>query len=184
MTNIQLNNHIGIENFSHIFYLYDDIQCYKQNLLSYIKTGISLNQHMVIIEDHIIYNEVVQLLSLEEQLLVHFIDNFTFYRYYEGFHIEKIVNHFASILNPLLSQELKIRTWANVIWNKDLFINSLEEFEEKADCCVNDLRIMSVCAYFSSSLNVNLQTAMMKNHKYLMTDEEFVESTLYNLGTS
>ncbi|WP_400243789.1 MEDS domain-containing protein [Niallia sp. JL1B1071] len=165
--NIQLNNHINIKNTSHIFYLYDDIQKYKYNLISYIKTGVSLKHQLIIIENPVIYKEIIHLLTKEEQKLVHYIDNFTFYQYYEGFQIDRIANHFTSLIEPLVSQNVNIRTWAQVIWKKEFLIDSLVSFEEKADCCVNELGIMSVCAYSSSQLNAKIQTAFMKKQNIL-----------------
>ncbi|WP_227938158.1 MEDS domain-containing protein [Alkalihalobacillus deserti] len=111
---------------------------------------------------------------------MHHFDNHLFYRYYSDFHIHSIIENFSEILEPFLSENINIRTWAHVEWKKQDDISSkLEEFENLADCSVNEMGLMSVCAYDSSDVSASLQTTMMRSHEYLMTDREFVRSSLY-----
>ncbi|WP_372447616.1 hypothetical protein [Neobacillus rhizophilus] len=75
---------------------------------------------------------------------------------------------------------MSVRTWANVQWrNQENIEAELAAHEKLADCNVNEMGIMSVCAYSSSSISASLETRMMQSHEFLMTDIELVPSPLY-----
>lgn len=181
---IQLSKNIQVYSSAHILYLYENIDCYLENIIAYISAGIDRNHHLLIIENTTIYNEVEKrinkLFSNEEKKRIHHIDNYAFYRCYGDFHIHRIVEHFGELLAPYFNKKINIRTWANVEWKDQNDISKkIEEFENIADCSVGEMGLMSVCAYNSSKVNAYLQNAMMRSHEYLMTDKEFVKSSLY-----
>ncbi|MBM7655279.1 hypothetical protein JOC76_004789 [Neobacillus cucumis] len=180
----QLSNDLEVSNSAHILYFFEDHNSYLNNMIAYIKAGIERNHHLLIIENKYLYNEaekkINQLFSKEAQKFIHYIDNYLFYRCYGDFHIHSIVEHFGEILTPFFNEKMNIRTWAHVEWKEQDDISSkLEEFEHLADCSVNESGLMSVCAYSASDVSASLQTGMMKSHEYLMTDQEFVRSSLY-----
>ncbi len=181
---IQLTKNIKVEKGAHILYIYDELDIYLDNMIAYIRTGIDRNHHLLILENPTIYNEVEkridELFSDKEKKCIHHIDNYSFYRYYGDFHIHSIVNHFGEIIQTFINKNIHVRTWANVeLKDMDNISKKIEEYENIADCCVNKMGLMSVCAYNSSMVNAYLQTAMMRSHEYLMTDKEFVKSSLY-----
>jgi len=186
---IPLTKFVQVPNTAHILYFFDDQSNYIENMIAYIKAGLERDHHLLIIENPAIYRLVEPLLGKffsDEQLkCIHYIDNYTFYGYYGDFHVHSIVENFGEILQPFFNDTISIRTWAHVEWRKlDDIANKLEEFENLADCSVNGMGLMSVCAYASSDLSASLQTTMMRSHEYLMTDTEFVRSPLYRKSLS
>ncbi|RTR36388.1 hypothetical protein EKG37_02185 [Robertmurraya yapensis] len=183
---VQLTKFIQVNSSAHILYLYENTDTYINNLLAYIKTGIDRNHHLIIIENSTIYNlveaRINELFSSEDKNFIHHVDNYLFYRCYGDFHIHSIVEHFGELLDPFLNKKIDVRTWGHVEWkDQDDISKKIEDFENVADCSVNEMGLMSVCAYDSSKVNTHLQTAMMKSHQYLMTDKEFVQSPLYQI---
>lgn len=179
-----LTPHFQIESLDHILYIFENQNLYIQNLIAYIKTGIEKRHHLLIIENEKIYYEVKgiinTLFSSEEKDFIHYVDNVTFYGCYGDFHMHNIVEHFSDILDPFIKNNITIRTWAHVEWKEqDAISTKLEEFEQLADNAVNEIGIMSVCAYSGLELPASLQTTLMRSHKYLMTDQELFHSTLY-----
>jgi hypothetical protein len=181
---IPLNKNIQVKNSAHILYIYDELDCYLENMMAYIREGLDRNHHLLIIENSTIYQSVEKrindLFSMEEKKCIHYIDNYSFYGCYGDFHIHSIVEHFGELLNPFFNKKLNVRTWAHVEWkDQDDISKKIEKFENTADCSVNEMGLMSVCAYNSSKVTAFLQTAMMRSHEYIMTDREFVKSSLY-----
>ncbi|MBP1934434.1 MEDS domain-containing protein [Ammoniphilus resinae] len=181
---IQLTKFLQVPRSTHILYFFEDIDMYLNNLLAYITAGVKLGHHLLVIENSDIMDQAKTrmnaLLSEEEQKLVHYYDNHLYYRCYGEFHIQSILQHFGELVTSFLSKNVNIRTWAHVEWKKQDDISSkLMEFERLADCSVNDMKVMSVCAYSSSDISASFQTTMMRSHEYLMTDKEFVQSPLY-----
>lgn len=56
----------------------------------------------------------------------------------------------------------------------------LEEFESTADNFVKEEGMISVCAYAAESLSSTLDTSLQQLHQYIMTDNNFFISPLYN----
>lgn len=184
-----MSSSLHLTNAAHILYLFENTEHYFKNLQSYIKTGLKFGHHLLIIENPVTYAEYArtmrQTLSKEELARIHYVDNQTFYRCCGDFHIQSILSHFSEILSPYLNGNISIRTWAHVEWGaQDHILDKLESFEHIADSSVRDMQLMSVCAYDASSIPARLQTSLMQSHQYLMTDSEFVESTLYRHFTS
>jgi signal transduction histidine kinase len=99
---------------------------------------------------------------------------------YGDFHTQSIIHHFQEIIDPFFNDNIPIRTWAHVEWSAQSDINhKLKEFEDSADCTVNEAGLVSVCAYPADSLTVSLYMNLMRNHEYLMTDKELIRSNLY-----
>ncbi|SES91920.1 MEDS: MEthanogen/methylotroph, DcmR Sensory domain [Salinibacillus kushneri] len=185
MTNkLFLTKDLQVNNNAHILYIFEDNQCYLENLIAYIHAGIERNHHLIVIEEAALFPEIKKRLQHDNgQKYVHLIDNQQFYRSYGDFHIHHIVEHFYDILKPFLEKDINIRTWAHVNWKEQNdIVNKLDEFECLADKSVNHMRLMSVCAYNAYDVSANLQTILMRSHEYLMTDQELVPSSLYSLG--
>lgn len=186
---VPLTNYMNLPNAAHILYFFENITNYTENMMAYIKAGLDRGHHLLIIENSTIYNEVkpwiLKLFTNEQQKCIHHMDNYTFYNYYGDFHIQSILKNFDEVLEPFFSQDISIRTWAHVEWQKQDDIScKIEEFESLADFSVNNNGLMSVCAYDASDVTASLQTTMMRSHEYLMTDTELVQSTLYRKSLS
>ena len=181
---IDLTKYLKVNNAAHILYFFEDENSYLNNMIAYIKAGLERNHHLLLIENNSLLNDVQKrinkLLTIEDQKYIHYIDNHYFYCCYGDFHIHSIIEHFSEILTPFINKKINIRTWAHVEWKEQDDIKSkIEEFENVADYRVNDIGLMSVCAYGASDVSASLQTTMMRSHEYLMTDKEFVRSSLY-----
>ncbi|MBM7572557.1 MEDS domain-containing protein [Aquibacillus albus] len=181
---IELNNYLRVRNTSHILYLFEEKKDYMNNLIAYVKAGIERKHHLLIVENSTmlesIKEETKKIFSIDEQNHIHYFDNHTFYCYYGDFNIHNIVQHFGDIINSFSEKNITVRTWAHVEFDKNKSISKkIQEFEKIANCSVNDLGLMSVCAYNSNDLSAFLHTSLMKSHEYLMTDKEFFRSPLY-----
>jgi PAS domain S-box-containing protein len=181
---VQLSQMMQISNHGHILYVYEAIDSYVENAISYITTGIEHGHHLLIIDSkerfELIYFRLKELLSVEKLDYIHYVDNYEFYRLYEDFHCETIVNHFTEILNPFLVQNISIRTWAHVEWKEqDNIYSKIKKFENMADQSVNATELISVCAYDGNQISASLQSVLLRNHEYFMTDSELVKSNLY-----
>ncbi|TYR79324.1 PAS domain S-box protein [Priestia megaterium] len=185
---VKLTQMMQIANHGHILYIYDAIDSYIENAVSYIMTGIEHGHHLLIIENkeryEQIYLKLQEALSHDQLDYIHYIDNYEFYRLYGDCHCESIVNHFTQIIKPFLSQQISFRTWAHVEWKEQDHITSkLEHFENIADQSVSSSGLVSICAYDGNKISALLQNTMLKSHEYLMTDNELVKSNLYQKRT-
>lgn len=181
---IKLNEIIELSNGGHILYVYENVECYVNNAVSYIISGIEQEHHLLVVDNQerllLINEKLKNTLPQEKLTMVHYTDNFEFYGVYGNFDSEKIVNHFSKVLEPFCKKGISIRTWAHVDWKEEDNIASiLKEFEDRADCCVKDAGLVSVCAYNAYTLTVSLQMDLMRNHEYFMTDKELTRSCLY-----
>lgn len=181
---IPLNPITQISNGGHILYMYDELECYIDNALTYIITGINHGHQIMFIENKSIYPGLLQklkeMLTPEQLKNIHYIDNFEHYQMKGDFHCDSILNQFETRVKPLLDQQISIRTWAHVEWIEQSDIYSkIEEFEIKANCSVNAAGLMSVCAYDAKQVSASLQNTLLRSHDYWMTDQELVTSNLY-----
>lgn len=181
---MQLTKKLQVSSGGHILYFYDEVSNYINNALAYVVTGIEQKHHLLIIENRqryqLLHDKLQAVLSQEQLTKVHFVDNYEFYRMYGDFHCQSIINHFMEILEPFIENQISIRTWAHVEWKEqDDILHKLEEFENAADSSVNAMGLISVCAYNANTAPASLQTIMMRNHEYFMTDKELVRSSLY-----
>ncbi|WP_018923980.1 MEDS domain-containing protein [Salsuginibacillus kocurii] len=181
---IPLTKYIEVPDAAHIVYFFEDENDYIENVLAYICRGIEKGDHLLIIENNVIYEQIekkaTEMFSEEQLTYIHYIDNHSFYSYHQDYHIHSIVEHFHNTLEPFLTSNVTVRTWAHVEWEaKEDIERQLDEFEQLADCSVNEMGLVSVCAYPASAVSASLQTAMMRSHEYLMTDKELVRSSLY-----
>lgn len=186
---VPLTNMIEITNHGHILYIYDSLQGYRDNVISYILAGINQNQQVLVIENKHTTDQIKgilqELLTQDQNESIHFFDNYDFYHLYGNFDCELIVSHFSEVINQFHEKHMTVRTWANVNWNEvEKIFEKLEEFERRADQCVRSSNLISVCAYNGNQIPASLQNLMLKTHEYFMTDKEFVKSFLYKDSTN
>ena len=181
---IQLTQYLQISNAAHILYVYETKNKYLNNLMAYIKTGVSRGHHVIIIDNLNLYEQaeerIKELFSMAEQKLIYYLDNKS---YYEDFNADRILKHFAEILEPFLNEKMIVRTWAHVQFKKadDIYVK-IREFEHLADKSVRKFKkVMSVCAYNGSEIPASLHINLMKSHEYLMTDNQLTRSLLYRI---
>lgn len=181
---IPLTDYLHVHDTAHILYFFEHTDSYVNNMMAYIKAGIERGHHLFVIENNHIYamaeQKIRTLFSPEQQQCIHYVDSSHFYRCYGDFHIDTILKHFDEQVASVMKADITIRSWAHVEWRRlDDIVETLEEYERQSDCKVHDMGIMAVCAYAASDISASLLTKMMRSHEYLMTDHEFVRSSLY-----
>lgn len=186
---VPLTNMIEITNHGHILYIYESMQGYLDNVISYILAGIDQEHHILIVENKHTSKQIKavlrELLTQDQYDCVHFFDNYEFYRLYEDFHCDQIVAHFSDVISQFHEKHITVRTWAQVNWNEEENSSEkIEHFERTADQCVRSSNLISVCAYNGNLISASLQNKMLKSHEYFMTDKELVKSYLYKDNTT
>lgn len=185
--NIKLAYDMEISNGGHILYVYENEDRYIENAVSFILSGIKYGHHLLIIENRSryknIHDRLSTLLTEEELLYVHHIDNYKFYRIYGDFDCTLILDHFNELLKPFQEKCMTVRTWAHVEWKEqDNILAILKQYEIEADKNVKKLGLISVCAYNANEIRGSFQNDLLRSHAYFMTDNELVPSPLYEKG--
>ncbi|WP_249897039.1 MEDS domain-containing protein [Paenibacillus sp. PK3_47] len=177
----------SVTDGGHILYLFEDINRYVDNALSYITAGLDQGHHILLIEREDVYHEILNKLSgsvPSGQLpSLHYANNIEYYGSRGDFDFQHILSHFEEIMGEVQAQNLPIRTWANVMtWgdhNERHIHGNLKAYERQTTCVVRDFGMVSVCAYNAAEISSSLQNELMKEHEYVMTDMEFFQSPLY-----
>lgn len=168
----------------YVFYRFQDGEAYIDNLVSFIKTGLVQNEQILIIESMRnlpkINAKVNSLFTDEQQSSIRLVNNYDYYLSNGDFTTETILTHFQKDLSLLKNINSSIRTWAHVEWvSTEPNAQLLKDFESQSDDFIVQERMVSVCAYSTANLSSNLNEALKQVHKYVMTDDDFTLSTLY-----
>ncbi|WP_174729222.1 MEDS domain-containing protein [Mesobacillus harenae] len=163
----------------HIFYHYDNPECYINNTVSYIASGVCKGEHVMLVENERNYRLILEQLKTKvdkNQLdKVHFINNFDFYYAHGNFHPETILSVFSQNIEAYLGDNKKVRTWGHIEWRDIEEISGcIEEYEKGVDKMVDDHSLVSVCAYDASRITPSLKATLMRCHKVMLTDDEII----------
>jgi signal transduction histidine kinase len=188
---IALNSLTSVTDGGHILYLFENFDRYVDNALSYITAGIEHGHHILLIEEvdtyHSILNKLCDTMSSDQLEYLHYANNIEYYGSRGDFDLQHILNHFDDIMGAIQQKNLPIRTWANVMtWgehNEAAIRDNLVRYERQTSCVVRDFGMVSVCAYNSFEISSSLQTELLREHEYVMTDMEFYKSPLYRYGS-
>ncbi|KIL48503.1 MEDS domain-containing protein [Jeotgalibacillus soli] len=169
---------------AHIFYYVTEEETYLNNIVSYIGSGIEQGDHILLIESErlltLLTQKLTAVLTPEELTHLHTINNFDYYFSSGSFHPPAIFEYLSKTLKPFVENDISYRIWAHVEWSeKEAILNLLEEFEKEADRLVNDQELCLVCAYDAVRVPDSLKTALLKCHKYFLTEDEIIPSKLY-----
>jgi len=167
-----------------VFYRFQDGDSYIDHLVSFIETGLDRNEQILIIESMRnlpkISEKINLLFSVEQQLSIHLVNNYDYYVSNGDFNTQTILEHFQKDLPFYRDSNSSIRTWAHVEWVSTEPIAQLhKKIDFEADDFVIQERMVSVSAYSSASLSSCLNDALEQDHKYIMTDDDFSLSSLY-----
>jgi PAS domain S-box-containing protein len=181
---VQLSQMLEISSHGHILYIYDAMESYIENAVSYILSGIEHGNHLLLIDNKIMYERIytcLQGLITEEKLkYIHYVNNYEYYHSNGDFHFESIINHLNEVFKPLDDKNISVRTWAHVEWEEqNQNLSKISRFENKADQFVNSSELISVCAYDGNRIPATFQIKLLRNHEFFMTDKELVKSNLY-----
>ncbi|MEH7443683.1 MEDS domain-containing protein [Bacillus sp. JJ1122] len=168
----------------HVFYRFQDGEAYLDHLVSFINTGLDRNEQILILESMRNLPKISaimnSLFTVEQQSSIHLVNNYDYYISNGDFNTQTILEHFEKDLPCYNNSNSSIRTWAHVEWvstesNAQLITN----IEVLANNFVIQERMVSVCAYSSASLSSSLNDALEQDHKYIMSDDDFSLSSLY-----
>ncbi|OIK10697.1 hypothetical protein BIV59_13825 [Bacillus sp. MUM 13] len=162
----------------HIFYLYDNVESYLCNAVSFIVTAAKNGDHVIFIENdrnllHI--NKVLhKKLSHDEMAKVHIMNNFDFYYSHGNFHPHTVLNYFLTSIAPHHEAGASIYTWSQIEWGNDQEIhNEIEKYGRDLNKYIPNKGVISVCAYDAKRTPESLKKLLMECHGVLLTDEEF-----------
>ncbi|MFC0560389.1 MEDS domain-containing protein [Halalkalibacter alkalisediminis] len=183
---ISLTQNIQVNEGSHILYFYESEEKYIENLVSFILSAKSMNQHVIIIESYERYARVLerlgnQLQDIELVEILHYKNNIEFYQIHGDFKFERALENFKQTVQPFVDEQLSVRVWGEVSWSD--FKESqegLHRYECEADITVSEIGYITVCCYDGNKVPASIQTNLMRSHPYFMTDSDLVKSALYN----
>ncbi|MCM3708635.1 MULTISPECIES: MEDS domain-containing protein [Cytobacillus] len=175
---IDLIDDLRKSNGGHILYHYDQLDCYIQNAVSYITTGIRCGGHVLLVENDrnyiLINKELTNLLGKEELSRVHFMNNYDFYYSNGNFNPDTVFNFFIKHIQPYLDSSPLVFTWGQVEWgNVNEYIPLVEQYEKKLFKAVTEHGLISLCAYNNSSTPMELKNSLLRCHDVLITDREY-----------
>ncbi|HZG84187.1 ATP-binding protein [Paenibacillus sp.] len=182
---ISLTSKLTVPSGSHILYFHTSQEMYLQNAASFIRKGIELEQIVLFIDTPEICDSVRRVLEKDISprvldLFLYPIDRNMFYRTYEDFHFERILENLDDLVVPHVRNQSDLRLWGHVDWKdgQDV-LKGLREYECKADLALNEAGYLTVCAYDGNRVPAAIQNELLKTHEYLMTDDALVVSSLY-----
>ncbi|KKB33302.1 MEDS domain-containing protein [Bacillus thermotolerans] len=158
-----------------MLYCFDHTEQYLDNAISYILSGIEQGEHVIFIESErniLLLSKRLECLLTPDQLgRIHYHNNFEFYWSTGDSHTASIVSYFKDILEPFLSENVPVRTWAHVEWGQETNIEEkIIGFEQVADENVRAMNMLSVRAYHSARLTDSLKESLLLYHSHLITD--------------
>ncbi|WP_062051956.1 ATP-binding protein [Bacillus sp. JCM 19034] len=185
---IPLTERIDIKEGSHILYVYRSDELYLENLVSAIVVARSVNQHVIVIEEEEVYKKAIEKVKKElgtnsEDYLnkIHYINSVDFYLVNGNFHFNNAINYLHDLFTSYTEKKISVRVWGHVYLHNYLDnMDKLRTYESQCDQAVNDFNILTVCSYDGKITPAFVQTEMMRNHPYFMTDTELVKSPLYH----
>ncbi|UOE94920.1 MEDS domain-containing protein [Alkalihalobacillus sp. LMS39] len=183
---IALTKNINIKDGSHILYFFNSPEKYIENALSFILTAKSLGQAVVFIDNEYHTNTVQHALlqyvdETEIQEWVTFINQEHFYGTKMDFQFEQVLRNFKNVVKPFLSKQIPVRVWGYIDWKEQPDIEEkLNSFECECDLTINEMGYITVCAYNGRKVPAYIQTEMMRNHEFIMTDTDLAPSSLYH----
>jgi hypothetical protein len=171
----------GIQSGQHILYTYRDSQCYIENAVSFILSGIQHGNDVLVIENdrlvQLIDEKVKFQLPKGQLSQIKYVNNFDFYFSNGNFHAPTIISSFADILEPSNKDRKTISTWAHVEWGSLQEIScKIMDFEKRANQTVQLMNTTSVCAYDVNRLSGSLKESLFRSHPYHLTDDGVIHS--------
>ena len=180
---IALTQELDVANAAHILYLYTDEDAYISNVVSFIQAGLNQRQRIILVDSLRHWENIrqqVSELSLNVEADIMHVNNYEFYRCYEDFHFERVLQNLKDVVDPFVEEGGIVRLWGFVEYREDPEIRAkLHTYECACDITISELGYLTVCAYNAHKLPASLELEMMKTHEYVMTDNELLRSPLY-----
>lgn len=177
---VPLTQSLSVESGAHILYFYQSLHKYIEQLVSFILSGLSADEDVIIAIQPEHYTLVMERLENSNLQRIHYINNFSFYGMDGKFEFESVLNSLYEQVKPHIKLGRKVRFWGHVEWaDQDSIEESVRNYENSCDVTISELGFTTVCAYDSSRVPSTIFLDMMTNHEYMMTDDAFFRSHLY-----
>lgn len=181
-----INETFGAKSGSHILYVYSDSETYVENAALFIQTAFELEQHVVLIETPELFARIrmhlldKQNLSASNLARLHYVNAHEYYGSQHNFESCQVIENFEVIARRFHAKGRPLRMWGHVIWKSQPNIETpLREYEDHCGVTAAELGYTTVCAYDGHTVPSYIQTTMMQNHEYLMTDHLLTPSNFY-----
>lgn len=185
MSQIQLTKDLSVRDGGHILYFYKTDGAYIENAESFIITGVELNQHVIFIDKQERCQRILDNLRAKIDVSkVQFINSYDFYETYHDFQYDRVLTNLEIVLEPYVKDRRIVRLWGYVEPREQAdFINEINTYETSADVCISELGYTTVCAYDAQHTPAYVQTDLMAQHEFFMTDYQLLRSNLYRHST-
>jgi hypothetical protein len=180
-----MNQMLKNQKSAHLFYSFSNTQKYIHNTVAYILDGIESGESILLIESERILphllTELKKHVNEKDSQRIHHISNFDFYFSSGSYHPPAIFKYIERSLQPFLDNKIPVRTWTHVEWSTIKGpLSIIEELEEGVDKLVTELDLKVMCAYEETDMPDILTSALLRTHKYIMTDDDLFYSDQYN----
>lgn len=160
----------------HGLYFFKDQELYVSRLVDFVLSGLDRDEYSIIIENDRIIPLITRRLkeSLDERKFdkVKFVNNYDFYYAKGDFNVNSIFDYLPNLIDDYSEMDVVIRTWAHVEWRDDHEISQkLILSEQAADVIVSDTELLSVCAYDSERVSIEIETGLLNCHNFLIKDK-------------
>lgn len=170
-------------NRGDILYLFNNLDNYLENVVTFLVTGVQNDSYCIIIEQNSNYIQIQQrlenfLTKSEIEDHIYFIDQEEILQHEP----KDIVNIFHK-LQDMFADENPVRIWMiEEQYTENDWIAELSSYlnsEKNHNLKVPYRNILFLRAYDSSLISAGLHIKKMRCYSYLMTDSEIVDSPLY-----
>ncbi|WP_078410926.1 ATP-binding protein [Priestia abyssalis] len=182
--NTLTNHSSALEGRAHILYIYNEVDKYIANAISFILEGLAKNEVILFVETKELIGQVKDAVKSKRLVtaLLHnviFMDSTEMYMVGDQFNVngdEKLI----SLLMPFLEKGYTIRTWGCVPFpENESTLEKLRIYECNCEEFISKNKMISVCAYNGLIIPAYVQNELMKTHTHFMTDSEYCLSPLY-----
>ncbi|CAG7614952.1 ATP-binding protein [Paenibacillus allorhizosphaerae] len=181
----KITNHTKQDTGAHILYIFNEINKYIGNAVSFIMEGLVKNEVVLFVDSERSIAKVKDELNSKGFQTHHFqhlifADSSQTYLVEDQFDVNR-AGMLIEMLQPYFDENYKIRTWGQVLVPQHEYIlERLRTFECHSDHFIGQTGLISVCAYNGLTTPAYIQNELMKTHNYFMTDSEYSLSPLYN----
>lgn len=160
----------------HGLYFFENQDLYVTRLVDFVLSGLERDEYSIIIENDRILPLITKRLkeSLDGSHLekVVFVNNYDFYYATGDFSVNSIFDYLPKLIDGYSELDVVIRSWAHVEWRDDQDISQkLILSEQAADTIVSDTELLSVCAYDSDRVSLEIEEGLLNCHNFLINDK-------------
>ncbi|WP_413375906.1 ATP-binding protein [Alkalihalobacillus sp. 1P02AB] len=182
----QLTNHLSLLNKGgHILYMFNEMDKYIENAVSFIEEGIEEGSIVFIKESDEVMDLIKAQLAAKEFTekecnLIIYLNNREFYLDGKWFNYTRAGQSLISLVQPYLDQGYYIRTWGHIPFPDKDFVETLINYECNCDEFISEQKIISVCLFNGLFTPAYVQNELLKTHTHLLLDNDYNLSPFYN----